>query len=614
MPESPGDFPGRADVDVGAIGLLAGLDPADLEGPGSDTSRVPLAGGQVLFRQGDPADALFVVLAGRLQVLVEDATGVRAVDTLGPGAVIGEMALLLGEARSATVVARRDSELLRIGRAGFERLIASRPRAAFELARVLGDRLKRTTRGDAAAPRTRTIAVLATAPGPAVQAFAERLAAALQAETASAALVTPAMADAADAGAAGADPDSAAGRRLQRWMSAWEDRFRYVLYQTDPSRESWTTRCLRQADVVLLIAPAEAPPPSALAPPPAGAFGGSRRDLVLLHQSGSAEVPARLWLEASGCARHHHVAADRPGDYRRLARSLSGRGVGLVLSGGGARGFAHIGVIKAMADHGVPIDAIGGSSMGAIVAALHAAGADVPTLMARMRQAFAERQAFDLTLPVVALTTGSATVAKMRRLFGEAQIEDLPIPYFCMSTNLSRATSVVHDRGPLWLWTRVSCAIPGLAPPVTHGGDLLVDGGLLNNLPADVMRGRCDGAVVGVDVTPGVDLVTAGAWPVHMSGWRHLWGRLRGHRAARLHPSIVEILSRTALVGSMRDAARMQAHCDLYIQPDVGHVGMTEFQAIEALVEAGYRAAAACLPRWLEAGRAPADQHPTLAP
>jgi NTE family protein len=619
MPEPPGHSRREADLAVGAIGLFAGLDPAQLEGPGSDASRVHLAGGQTLFRQGDPADALFVVLAGRLEVLVEDhAGGVRGVDTLEHGALIGEMALLLGEPRSATVVARRDSELLRIGRTGFERLVASQPRPAFELARVLGARLKRTTRGEATAPRTRTIAIVPVGPagnmlpGPAVGAFAGRLAAALDAEAGSAALVTPAMAEAEDAGAATADPDSAAGRRLQGWMCGWEDRFRYVLYEADPSRGHWTTRCLRQADVVLLVAPADAPPPDQL-PAPAAGYGGARRELVLLRATAEG-APARLWLEASGCARHHHVAADSPGDHRRLARSLAGRAVGLVLSGGGARGFAHIGVLKAMAEQGIPIDAIGGSSMGAIVAALHAAGLDVPALVARMRQAFVSRQARDLTLPVVALTTGSATVAKMQRLFGDVQIEDLRIPYFCMSTNLSRATSVVHDRGPLWLWTRVSCAIPGLAPPVAHGGDLLVDGGLLNNLPADVMRSRCDGAVIGVDVTPGVDLVTSGRWPVHTSGWRHLWDRIRRTGAAGLHPSIVEILSRTALVSSMRDAVRMQAHCDLYIQPDVEHVGMTDFKAIDALVDAGYRAAADCLPRWLDARRALADQRPPLTP
>jgi len=601
MTEPPGDPGEPIDLNLRSIPLFAGLDPALLEAPGGDTSRVHLAGGDTLFRQGDPADALFVVLVGRLQVIVEDdAGGSRAVDTLEKGAVIGEMALLLGETRSATVVARRDSELLRIGRAGFEGLLARHPQAAFELAKVLGARLKRTTRGDLRASHARTIMLVPATPDAAARNCGHRLAAALNAERGSAILVTAAMAEAEDREAVDADPDGVTGRRLQPWVCGWEDRFQYVLFQGDPARPHWTKRCLRQADVVLVIAAADAhPPQQAGLGAPFDELSRVRTELVLLHGDPSFAPDARRWLEASRFSRYHHVRADRDDDYRRVARSLAGRAIGLVLSGGGARGFAHIGVIKAMLEHGVPIDAIGGSSMGAILAAQYAAGYDVPTMIARTREAFVGRQALDFTLPVVALTTGSATVAKMKRLFGDTYIEDLGVPYFCVSTNLSRAMSVVHDRGPLWLWTRVSCAIPGLAPPVTHAGDLLVDGGLLNNLPADVMRTRCDGFVVGVDVTPGVDLVTNGTWPVHMSGWPHAWDRITRKASARLHPSIVEILSRTALVGSMRDAARMQAHCDLYIQPDVGHFAMTDFRAIDALVEAGYRAAAECLPRWL---------------
>jgi predicted acylesterase/phospholipase RssA len=239
---------------------------------------------------------------------------------------------------------------------------------------------------------------------------------------------------------------------------------------------------------------------------------------------------------------------------------------------------------------------IGGASMGAIIAAQYAAGHDVDTIVAQTRREFAHRQERDLTLPMASLYTAAATVRKMKRLFGDANIEDLPIGYFCTSTNLTRAQSVVHDRGPVWLWTRTSCSIPGLAPPVPYAGDLLVDGGLLNNLPADVMRQRCDGVVIGVDVTSGVDLHTSFEAP-HVSGWPLLWERVTRRRRpsvlqpAQSFPSIVEILSRTALVSSIRDASRMQAHCDVYLVPPVERFGMNDFGELDALVDAGYRAA-----------------------
>jgi predicted acylesterase/phospholipase RssA len=181
----------------------------------------------------------------------------------------------------------------------------------------------------------------------------------------------------------------------------------------------------------------------------------------------------------------------------------------------------------------------------------------------------------------------------MKRLYGDRGVEDLPLRYFCMSTNLSRAEPVVVDRGPVWRAVRTSSSLPGLLPPIADGGDLFVDGGLLNNLPADVMRQRGAGIVIGVDVTSGVDLRTSEEGQASMSGWSALWRRLVSRRQP--FPSVVDILSRTALVGCIRDAARMRAECDLYIAPAVEPYAMNDFRAIDRLVTAGYEAACAAL-------------------
>jgi predicted acylesterase/phospholipase RssA len=381
-------------------------------------------------------------------------------------------------------------------------------------------------------------------------------------------------------------------------MSGLEDRYRYVVYQADPSRPTWARRCLNQADVMLLIAhaidhPAPGPLETTLTQQDEGR---TPVELVLLHEPNAGEIRGTArWLESRRVAKHHHVRIDHADDYDRVARFLTGRAVGVVLSGGGARGFAHIGVIKAIREHGWLIDEIGGASMGAIIAAQYATGRSVAEMIALNRREFADNRDFDMTLPMAALNTAAATVRRMRRMFGDAQIEDLPVGYFCVSTNLSRARSIVHDHGPVWLWTRTSCSIPGLAPPVPYAGDLLVDGGVLNNLPADVMRERCNGLVVGVDVTPGVDLQTTVESRPHMSGWPLLWERLTPSARVTAFPTIVDILSRTALVGSMRDAARMQAHCNIYLKPRVERFRMSDFREIDALVDEGYRAAQSAL-------------------
>jgi NTE family protein len=194
----------------------------------------------------------------------------------------------------------------------------------------------------------------------------------------------------------------------------------------------------------------------------------------------------------------------RPGcaaDQERLARLIMGRAVGLVLSGGGARGLAHVGVVKALREAGVPLDLVGGTSMGAIVAACLAVEWDDVELTQRLRRAFVEANPLrDYTLPFVALVRGRVMASLLRDAFGGTRIEDLWRPFFCLSTNLSSGRAVVHREGPLWRALRASAAIPGVLPPVIEAGEVLVDGGVINNLPIDVMRGLGRGPVIAVDV------------------------------------------------------------------------------------------------------------------
>jgi len=270
----------------------------------------------------------------------------------------------------------------------------------------------------------------------------------------------------------------------------------------------------------------------------------------------------------------------------------------LVFSGGGARGFAHIGVIKALRDAAIPIDVIGGASMGAIIAAQHASGFEVDAMIELNRRSFSGSQLSDLTVPAVALRKARSTVRRLQSMFGERQIEDLPLRYFCTSSDLTHARVCVHDRGPVWLWTRASCSIPGLTPPIASGGSLLVDGGLLNNLPADIMRQRCNGSVIAVNVTPTVDLTTDAPLVAAMSGWPHLWRMLFSGSGQRPFPNIAQILSRTVLVASVSDAQSQARYSDLYLAPALDGIGMGSFDAIDRTVEAGYRHAAERIAVW----------------
>jgi predicted acylesterase/phospholipase RssA len=383
-----------------------------------------------------------------------------------------------------------------------------------------------------------------------------------------------------------------------------------VLYAADPNDSAWTRRCLRQADLILIVADAaDAAAPEPFEQRATDGRPSATTELVLVHEDDLSHSGTIEWLRQRSVAGHHHVHAGRRADVDRLARFVVGAAVGVAFSGGGARGFAHLGVLKALAEAAIPVDAIGGSSMGAIVAAQYAAGFDLDAMIELNGRSFAGSDLSDLTIPTVALRRGRSTVRRLSRMFGDRQIEDLPLRYFCVSSDLTRASVRVHDRGPLWLWTRASCAIPGLVPPIPFEGSLLVDGGLLNNLPADVMRQRCSGTVIGVNVTPTVDLATDAPPAAEMSGWPLLRQMIVPHTGVRPFPNIAQILSRTVFVSSVRDAEEQARHCDLYLQPPIDGIGMGDFAAIDRIVDAGYRHAQARIAEWQTRSRQDSAAH-----
>jgi predicted acylesterase/phospholipase RssA len=273
----------------------------------------------------------------------------------------------------------------------------------------------------------------------------------------------------------------------------------------------------------------------------------------------------------------------------------------VVLSGGAAKGFAHIGVLRALEEAGVPVDQIGGTSMGSVIAAQYAAGA-TPGEMLELNRLWASHSPLrDLTLPVIALVSGTSGLALLERMFGDRRIEDLWLDYFCVSANLTHSHVVVHRDGLLRQWVRASVAIPGIVPPLRlENGDLLVDGAVLNNLPADIVRGLGAGCVVAVDVTPPEALPTD-----DYVDQPSTWQQLRLLRSALLpfgapvrSPTIFSILYRSVLTASRSLSERLKGEVDLYIAPRVDGVGFFEWKALERIAELGFREARQRLEGW----------------
>jgi len=561
-----------------------------------------LAAGEVLVRQGEAADSVFVVVSGKLRASVSQDGQEVALDDLGPGRLVGEFALLSDRPRSATVQAVRDSEVLRLSSTAFHQVLRAHPEVGLALSRRLIERVAGRP-GPKSPSGVQTVAVLGAGPRPiALGPFCRSLARALAALGPTAHVDGPTVDRALGIGMAERGPGARHSGELTSWLHRLEEDHRFVLYQADGAPTEWTRRCVRQADVVLLVADPRGGPAVGPVESEALSRDTTRTELVLVHPDASPPTGTAAWLEARAVQAHHHFRAGSDADHSRLARRLGGQAVAVVLGGGGARGFAHLGVLRAIEEFGIPIDAVGGTSIGAIMAASVAMDWDAGTRLEKMTAAFVgTRFLVGLTPPAVALSSSRKLTGLLRHPdhFGERAIEDLRIPFFCVSANLSRAEAVTHERGALWWGLRASIALPGILPPVWADGDLLVDGGVLDDLPVGTMRARLGGQVIAVDLHADVDLRVAEAFSPTVSGWR-LWGRrLHPWRASHGLPSAIEVLLRAKEV-AFRRAQReslVQDAADVLLRPPIAQCGSLDFRAGTALVEPAYRFASEALAR-----------------
>lgn len=559
----------------------------------AELETVTCRGGEWLFRQDDAADGLYLLVRGRLQVWIDapdaDGTPPRLVAEVGPGETVGEIGLLSGAGRSAGIRATRDSLLLRMDAAAFDRLALRRPELTRQLAGGIATRLRDRTAGGTQPRRSvRTVALLPLDDGPVVRELAERLSVALAASGPVRVLTARGPAEAGLA--LPSRPGEPITPAVIDWFAAQEDANRFVLYLADSGATPWSDAALRHADLVLLVGDTSGVPrrrdwEATLLDAPRGPV--AQQALVLRH-SGSplGLLGTGAWLQGRTLDFHLHLRDGVPGDLARLVRILDGSALGLVLGGGAARGFAHLGVYQALTEAGIAVDWVGGSSIGSVMGAAIALDLPPDEAIARARAAFVDGKPFgDMTLPVISLLRGQ----RMERLIGEhlgGMIEDLPIPFFCLTSALGSGESRLHDRGSLPAALRASVSIPGVFPPAVVGGQLTIDGGILDNLPVDRMRGRPVGRVVAVDVTGRQTYeVDYAAVP---SPWALLAGRYLPFARRYRVPGFLAVMLKAAEIGTMRAAREAGLRADLLIRPDVNRFSLTDVKPFEAIVAAGY--------------------------
>jgi NTE family protein len=534
------------------------VEGADLVELASICSYLSVPGGVCVFAEGEESDAIYVILTGIFGAYRQAKDGQEdLLNRMGVGEIIGEVGFITGQPRTATVRALRNGELLRFSREDLQAVAARCPSVLFAICGTLVTRLQKA-QGSLSAPyRPRNFCLVPSDAVIDIQTTVVQFVGSLRAF-----------------GKVVVVSRDQASQHTSGWFMELEQTFDFIVFLGEFAPSVWTRFCLRQCDCVLLVAQADAKAVDfvALGPDRVHASKGIPLDLILLWQDKIDPSKTTGWLKVIKPRAHYHVRSTV--DVGRVARLVTGRGIGLVLSGGGARGLAHVGVITALRQSGIPVDVVGGTSIGGVVAASIALEWDPAALAQSFVKAFARARITDYAVPRVALFSERRFDRTIGRWFGELRIEDAPIPFFCVSSNLTDGCVNIHRTGRFAKWLQATTAIPGVFPPVIDNGKVYVDGGVLNNLPMNLIRQFGVGAVIAVDVGS-----NAGA------PWRFGEAAISGNT----RPSILELLWRVGTIGSDAVEEVGRRDCDVVLRPAVNGIGIFGWQACGEAIEAGRR-------------------------
>lgn len=567
-----------------------------------------LDSGQTLFRQGEPGDAMYIIIQGRLRFVLDDPSGERVLGEAGAGESAGEFALLAESGapesrRSATVYATRSTDLIVITRAIFETLIAQYPAVLLNLTRRIVRRATSHDKPAALGENNLAIALVPIHAGQTLERFASQLADALTRLGSTLSLNAQRFDQLyGKAGAATTALDSPLSLVVNVWLDEREREHKHVLYDASPVAElsGWARRCVEKADVILLVAESETDPHLTEIEKALGALPSRPRvELALLHPS-SREVPARTaeWLSrrqngsGSVVEAHYHVREGNQADFRRLARRIVGKPIGLALEGGGARGWAHLGALRALEEADIEVDFIAGASMGAIMASGYALDWSTERLRHLADMFSNPKKLLDYTLPYASITATKRITAMLQELMGETNIEDTWRPFFCISVDLSHGRELTHTRGSLWKAVRSSMAFPAIFAPVLDNGCVLIDGGAANNLPIDRMREMCPtGTVIGVDLLETSPVSGQYDFGASLSGWDVLKSRLSPFAKKVKAPNLVDIVGGIVYSNNRYRLNETWNQADLIIRVPAAEYGLLDFDKYENIIDLGYRAA-----------------------
>ena len=559
---------------------------------------IDLEAGQQLFAQGEVADAAYIVVSGRIRLTAvhDDVVGLDV--SVGRGDIVGELGVVEQAPRSASAVATRDTTLAKLTIEQFAALTAKHPTLMLQIFRTIVTRVMQPQHRP---PQAGLIAVAVLDPLADVD-LVRTMSTEISRHGETLYLDRQQIRQFfRRRGVADADVGSAEHARFDEFLNEADVAHSFVVLETDPTLTTWSRRALRSADRVLLVV-SEKPTSSELAliEQFAAVVDGVRdRELWLVQSNPASTQRPRLVQSAIDACRPDRVIQLHRGtaaSTERLARLASGTATGVALSGGGGRGLAHLGALRALKEAGIDIDVIAGTSMGSVVAASMAFVADADEILEDTASSFQVAKLIDYTIPVVSLTAAKGLATALETKFDDMDIRELTLPFSCISTNLTTSKRVIHRSGSLAKAIRASVSIPGVFPPVVEGTDLLVDGGVLENLPiTPLYDDPAVGLIIALDVSPPHGPSAKYDYGMTLGGATALRRQLG--RSGRSHPVLTNTVMSSMLLGSSqarRDALDRDM-IDLYLSLHLKGVKLLNFDDLRGVAQRGYEAAVVAL-------------------
>lgn len=571
--------------------LFKDLSDLELNELYSSMTGVKIQTNEVLMTQGEISDCMYVLLSGRLIVI---GTEGNVIAQIGRGETVGEMGIITNDPRSVTVVAMRESFLLKLDQAHFNALWNKHPSLLFEITKIITQRLRRTLKPRQKYSNDSHTVLLKANQNVDMPRFLSELSSSFEPRFRYKILKRSDF------------PEVLTESEFDDKIRRLEIDNNYLFYEVGTILDQWGELCMAFADRILVLAngsEAASYDPAIYKKLTSKALHEQiKKNLILLYEASESPHHTTSWLEPISFHRYYHVRYNREKDFERLLRFLNGTAIGIVFGGGGTRSFTQVGIMKYVYEQGIPIDAFAGTSAGALNAASYDFSRDYKDYLEMAFQVSKQVSFREYTIPFGSILSSRSITGYLKKMFGETKIEDLERPFLCVAADLINYKQVVFDRGLLWLALRSTMSIPGIYPPVFNPENqhLLVDGAVINNVPVDVMKDYLDnlGKIISVDVSQPYAIAKNYNYPLELTWTTILKKKIFSWTDPLIIPSITGTFFQGLLLASAQKTKMNIALSTVNIVPPIEGASLLDPSKFQELVDIGYNAAKKSLSNW----------------